>query len=176
MECTEGSNEQKAHLVFACTLYHIIAVWKYYCAFGQYELRALSSVDRLTISDLELYIQRIPWRELSCNVYLEGQQVEQDVEWGRGWRGRRLPLCHDEGEISHLLITGIDKPHPTTMHQLVVLHLTCRGWQHTLNNGIIYPQVLAPKYWGQSWVYAISSLAVLPHLLIISNIWLVFFL
>lgn len=71
-----------------------------------------------------------------CNVslrrssYLEDQQVQQDVKgaWGGGrhacWS---LPLCYNEGQISHLLLTGINELHLAAVDQLVVLHLTCRG-------------------------------------------------
>lgn len=62
--------------------------------------------------------------------YLEDQQVEQDVEGARG-RGPRagwsLSLCHDEGEVSHLLLAGIDELYPAAVDQLVVMHLSCRG-------------------------------------------------
>lgn len=67
-------------------------------------------------------------RQQSSN--LEDQQVQQDVEGARG-RGRRagrsLPLCHDEGEVPHLLLAGINELHPAAVDQLVVMHLPCMG-------------------------------------------------
>lgn len=63
------------------------------------------------------------------NSHLENQQVQQDIKGARWWRrcaGLSLPLCHDEGQVSHLLLTGVNKLHPAAVDQLVVLHLTCR--------------------------------------------------
>ena len=64
--------------------------------------------------------------EVSRKPDLEHQQVEQYVEGG-GWT---LPVSHDEGQVSHLVLVGVDEPHPAAVDQLVVLHFTCRG-RHT---------------------------------------------